>query len=70
MMKQFWIHRPAFFVRLVVFSQPQTKDAIDNIFETIALLTTPMYRNNDNEFYNRSKLTMEFAKQLKKVTNR
>lgn len=26
-----------------------------------------MYRNNDNEFYNRSKLTMEFAKQLKKL---
>lgn len=24
--------------------------AIDNIFETIALLTTPMYSNNDNEF--------------------
>lgn len=41
--------------------------AIDNIFETIALLTTLMYRNNDNEFYDRSKLTMEFAKQLKKL---
>ena len=41
--------------------------AIDNIFETIALLTTPMYRNNDNKFYDRSKLTMEFAKQLKKL---
>lgn len=26
-----------------------------------------MYRNNDNEFYDRSKLTMEFAKQLKKL---
>ena len=39
-----------FYFGLGVFSQPQTKDAIDNIFETIALLTTPMYRNNDNEF--------------------
>lgn len=34
---------------------------------TIALLTTPMYRNNNNEFYDRSNLMMEFAKQLKKL---